>query len=328
MNKEITKTVWKLRHEIEANPNAVPISLVHVCGNTYQLLTITVGCDNACTFCNYGFDEPATVERVVPVLKNIKLDPKSINTLELEANGSFLSEREIPEELRVEILKYVANRGIDVIEIETHYRTITEHKLNQIRSILGEKQEIVIEFGFESSNPDVRESYNKEIDLEQFKKTMMLLQKYKIHAEVNVLFGAPFMTRKEQIQDSLNSLDWIFKNLPSDTTAVLFPINIKKHTMFDVWSEQGKYQEINSWSFVEMLNQIPQKYLDRVSIGWWGNRTNTFTEKWAIQFPCDCPKCHEQLQHFYDMFYKTWDVEQRKNMLEEILKHKCKCASE
>ena len=79
---------------------------------------------------------------VKPELQKIRLEDFDIVELELEANGSFLSEREIPYDLFLEILHFVSHRNIPVITMETHYNTITEKKLQDIRRILGEEQEI------------------------------------------------------------------------------------------------------------------------------------------------------------------------------------------
>lgn len=110
--------------------------------------------------------------------------------------------------------------------MEAHYTTITEKKLQDIRRILGEKQEIKFEMGFESADEDVREIYNKDIDLEKYLEII----------------------------------------------AVLFPINIKKNTMLKHWQDIGVYDQISSWEFVELLHKIPEKYLDKFTIAWWGSR--------------------------------------------------------
>ena len=324
MNEYLTREIWKMRKNIKTRPGTPVVSLLHVENKTYQLLFMSCGCENACTFCNYGFGYNLTRELVMPELKKIQLEEYDIGVLELEANGSFLSEREIPYDLFVEILRFVANKNIPAISMETHYKTITEKKLQDIRRILGEDQQINFELGFESSSEDVRAIYNKDIDNSEFLEVADLCHKYEIGLEVNVLLGAPFLTYEEQIKDCLDTLKFIFEEMPEGTIAVLFPINIKENTMLKHWQDIGVYDQISSWEFVELLHRIPEEYLDKLTIAWWGERENAFT-KGIMQTPKTCKNCNKQLMDFYKKFYCNWNTIIRKQMIEKMWKSRCSC---
>ena len=302
MNDYLTQEIWKMRKRTKTDPDTPVVSLVKVEGKTYQLLFLTCGCDRACSFCNYGFDYDLTF-------------------------GSFLSEREIPYDLFLAILKFVAHKNIPIITMETHYKTITEKRLQDIRRILGNEQTVNFELGFESVNDDVRDIYNKDINLEEYLEVARLCEKYDIGLEINVLLGAPFLSRKEQIQDCLDSLEFIFSKMPEGTIAVLFPINIKNDTMLKHWQDIGVYDQISSWEFVELIHKIPEKYLDRYTIAWWGSRENAFTTD-AIQHPKTCDKCRDRLMDFYTNFYCNWDINYRKKIIEEIWNSRCECDSD
>ena len=324
MNEYLTREIWKMRKNIKTRPGTPVVSLLNVENKTYQLLFMSCGCENACTFCNYGFDYNLTRELVMPELKKIQLEEYDIGVLELEANGSFLSEREIPYDLFVEILRFVANKNIPAISMETHYKTITEKKLQDIRRILGEDQQINFELGFESSSEDVRAIYNKDIDNSEFLEVADLCHKYEIGLEVNVLLGAPFLTYEEQIKDCLDTLKFIFEEMPEGTIAVLFPINIKENTMLKHWQDIGVYDQISSWEFVELLHRIPEEYLDKLTIAWWGERENAFT-KGIMQTPKTCKNCNKRLMDFYKKFYCNWNPIIRKQMIEKMWKSRCSC---
>ena len=163
------------------------VSLVKIGKKNYQLLFTSCGCENACIFCNYGFDYYLTLEMVKPEIEKIRLEEFDIEELELEANGSFLSEREIPYDLFIEVLRFVANKEIPIITMETHYTTITERKIKDIRKIFGEKQKIQFELGLESADENVRKIYNKDIDMEKYLEVTRLCEKYKIGLQINVL---------------------------------------------------------------------------------------------------------------------------------------------
>lgn len=324
MNTYLTREIWKMRKNIRTRPGTPVVSLLHVEGKTYQLLFLSCGCEKACTFCNYGYDYNLTLEMVMPELKKIRLEEYDIEVLELEANGSFLSEREIPYDLFLEVLRFVANKNIPIITIETHYKTITEKKLQDIREILGKDQQINFELGFESSAEDVRAIYNKDIDNSEFLEVAYLCHNYGIVVEVNVLLGAPFLTCEEQIKDCLDTLKFIFNKMPEGTLAVLFPINIKENTMLKHWQNIGVYDQISSWEFVELLHRIPEEYLDKLTIAWWGERENAFT-KGIMQSPKTCRKCNKRLMDFYKNFYCNWNPTIRKQMVEEMWESRCSC---
>ena len=324
MNKYLTRYVWKMRKKYETEKGTPAVALIRVENKTYQLLFMSCGCENACTFCNYGFDYDLTLEMVKPELEKINLKEYDIEDLELEANGSFLSEREIPYDLFLEILHFVAHKDIPEITIETHYNTITEKKLQDIRRILGQDQKISFELGFESASEEVRYIYNKDIDIPRFLETAKLCERYNIGLLINVLLGVPFHTREEQIQDCLDTLDFVFENMPKGTQVVLFPINIKRDTMLKHWQEIGVYDQISSWEFVELLHRVPEKYLDKITIAWWGSRENAFNAN-SIEHPKTCEKCRQRLMDFYTDFYCNWDPYFRKKILDEIWKTRCEC---
>ena len=326
MNKYLTQKIVQMRKSIGEPLEGTPhVTLAHVCGNVYQLLFLSRGCDNACTFCNYGFDYILTIGNVMPELLKIRFGDYDIDVLELVANGSFLSEREVPYDLFIEVLKVVKTLNIPLIEIETHYKTITEEKLKVIRKILGEDQAISIEFGFESSSERTRRFYNKDIDNEEFKKVLELCAKYNIYGGVNVLLGAPFMTREEQIQDCLDTLDFVYKNFPKGTRCILFPINSKKYTMLYEWRKRGLYEQISSWEFVELLYRIPKEYYDRFTIAWWGTRINAFSNSDEITHPKTCDMCHDMLMDFYEEFYTNHDPDYRRSLVDSVWEKRCWC---
>ena len=120
MNEYLTREIWKMRKNIKPEVQIPVISLNKIEGKVYQLLFSSCGCENACTFCNYGFNYDLTLEMVMPEFQKIRLEDFEIEELELEANGSFLSEREIPYDLFLEALRFVSHKNIPIITIVSH----------------------------------------------------------------------------------------------------------------------------------------------------------------------------------------------------------------
>ena len=143
--------------------------------------------------------------------------------------------------------------------------------------------------------------------------------------DINVLLGAPFLKREEQIQDCLDTLDFIYEEFPEGTNSVIFPINVKANTMLDVWRQRGLYKEISSWEFVELLYRIPRKYYDRFTIAWWGTRKNAFSDSSEIIHPITCDKCNDRLIDFYEKFYLEHNAAYRYKMVNDIWASRCEC---
>ncbi len=326
MNKTLTNAVWKMRMQddclagVEVNASLIPSG-----GTSYQLYIPSKGCHNACVFCNYGFKHPVRQEKILKKVEHIcRYLPSNIETLILESSGSFLDDRELPEELQYKIMEIVAKTKVYRVQFETHYTTVTEKKLNKILQIL-KGHELAFEFGLESTNEKTLSIYNKDINVKEFFKLVQKCQNLGIEASLNVLVGAPLLTIQEQVQDALNTVEDILQNCPKSTDIVLFPINIKNYTLLKHMYNQGRYSIISHWEFVDVLSQIPRSALDRVYISWWGNRVNEFHGKDAIIHPKSCEKCHDILMNFYNSFVNASSLEDKQKAVEEISKVNCSC---
>ena len=236
MNKTLTNAVWKMRMQDDCLAGfEVNASLIPSGGTSYQLYIPSKGCHNACVFCNYGFKHPVRQEEILKKVEHIcRYLPSNIETLILESSGSFLDDRELPEELQYQIMEIVAKTKVYRVQFETHYKTVTEKKLNKILQIL-KGHELAFEFGLESTNEKTLSIYNKDINVKEFFKLVHHCQELGIEASLNVLVGAPLLTIKEQVQDALDTVEDILQNCPKSTDIVLFPINIKDYTLLKLY---------------------------------------------------------------------------------------------
>lgn len=329
MDKILTQAIWRIRKRIKPTAQT-PVTLIYTSGNTYQLYFSTIGCKFACIMCNYGFCDVFSREEIEEKLdKIIENFPQNARVIVLEASGSFLDEREISKDLRRSIFEKIATvKQLKSVIIETHYSTVTTEIMQEIKELFfGTNIQIEFEFGVESTNEDVLRIYNKNMNLQELNRVIWEADSYGISCELNFLTGAPLLTAREQIQDTLSSISWVMENCPPSTMCVLFPINIKKDTLIWKLWKNGKYNLIYHWEFITMLAKIPEEYLDRIFIAWWGNRSNYYDGKEAIKHPYSCDDCHDYVQKFYEDFYVA-DKEGKIQLLKEIMIIKCKCRNE
>lgn len=331
MDKILTKAVWKMRQKDNCEQGKdINITLIKTGKRSYQIYFPTSGCRYACTMCNYGFRHPVREKEILQELDEIckYLDEVAPNSIViLEASGSFLDERELPEQLQERIMKRVAEMSIKEVQIETHYRTITPEKINKIKEIFKSKN-IAFELGLESTNSEVIRIYNKAIDLKDLLETIWFCYENGVGISLNVMLGAPLLTINEQIVDTVNSVKWILENCPQDTSIVVFPLNVKDYTLIKHMYNQGRYSVVYDWEFIEVLKNIPQQDLYRIFISWYGNRCNEFHGEQAIIKPHHCSKCKNELQNFYTSFVESTTAIQKAKLIEDISSFNCQCKME
>lgn len=295
----------------------------------FQICLRSRGCSNyiegSCIMCDYGLGTNITKEELEYAFdKAISESKHDIKILLLNSYGSILDTNEISIECFNALLEKLKKSNIKRIIFETHYNTITEEKLKLIKEELKDKI-ICFELGFETSNEEIRENnLLKKIDNEKFKETIKLIHSYKMGVIVNLLVGIPFLTTKEQLEDTLNSIEWCINN---DVDEIdLFPINVKPYTLLKELYDSKEYEVISHWLLVEVLNRIPLKDLSKIYLAWYGNRELEYSNGEHSIFPKSCELCHNKLMEFYSNFLLNDDTEYRKKLIEKLIsENKCDC---
>lgn len=297
--------------------------------NTLQITYRSRGCRNSalgsCLMCDYGAGKNLSPEETVKILpKVLSLTKFEIEELILNSYGSFLDEYEIPKENRIKILQQIAETQIPYITFETHYRTITSEVMDEIQHYIGDRM-IAYEMGLESSNPYVLENcLNKDIDFGELEECIQRIHSYNHLVIFNVLFGSPFLSRKQQFEDTLQTVVWAYEH--GADVIVLFPMNIKPFTALEHLYKGGFYELVSHWDFIRLLDSIPEKILGKVNIAWYGNREIIYPGyKFRALFPEACDKCQEPIMNFYEEFISDKNVMNRKQKLRAILEGHMEC---
>lgn len=298
--------------------------------NIIQVTYRSRGCYNSllgsCMMCDYGIGKNLTLAEAKTVLpKVLEKGHAGVEELILNTYGSFLDEYEMPRENFRAILEQVASTDIPYITFETHYKTISEEKIEEIQSYL-ENKIIAYEMGLESINPYVLEKcLNKEIDLTELKRCIKLIHDHNHTVILNILYGSPFLNAQQQIEDTLQSVFWAYEQ--GAEVIVLFPVNIKPFTALEHLYKGGFYKPVSQWGFIKLLDSIPLEILGKISIAWYGNREIKYKNyKFNTIFPKDCSKCHSIIFEFYSKFSADRNADNRKRMLKEIISVNTGCS--
>lgn len=295
----------------------------------FQICFRSRGCSNylagSCIMCDYGKGTNITKDELDFAFdKAISESKHEIKMLLLNSYGSILDNNEISEECFNVLLKKLKSLNIENIIFETHYNTITYEKLLLIKNELKNKN-IFFELGLETSNELIRENnLLKKISNDKFIKTIELIHSFDMGVIVNLLVGIPFLTRKEQVEDVLASIEWCIMNNVDEID--LFPINVKPYTLLKELYDSGEYDVISHWLLIEVLNSIPEEYLSKIYLAWYGNRELEYTNGESSIFPKSCDLCHDTLMKFYSQFLSNNDKDYRKMLINKLLSEKkCNC---
>lgn len=270
MNNVLSDANILLHRKIESDNSPFVIrrrgDLLHICIGS-------IGCrfqnSGSCVMCNYGKSNPICEADINRLFSIIKEQENTTSSILIGTYGSLFDEREIPSEILDLILEHLKNVNIDIIVFETHYLTVNKEILEKIKKTLIGK-DVAIELGLESSNKTTLEQcLNKSIDLSVFLQRVNLIHLHKMSVTANVFLGAPFLTIKEQIEDTLQTIIWAFEN--GVDNVVIFPANIRKNTLIEFLYNNNRFQQLSYWSLFEVLRLIPQNYQTKVFLSWFGD---------------------------------------------------------
>lgn len=278
----------------------------------------------SCLMCDYGrADKVGTDEIYLGTMDKILSEEcENINFLLLCSNGSILDEYQISTQLLTKILKKAQNCKIPEIIIETHYKDVTKDRLDLIKSII--QKPVTIEMGLETINPTYQNAFfMKGIDIGNYKKTVELIKSYNFNVEVNIMLGLPFLSTFEQVEDVKKTIKWAIQN---NCIPVVFPVNIKAHTMLRYLYENELYKPISLWLLVYLLDSLEPTVLEKIIIAWYGNRDESYTPKIPTIHPVCCNECRNNLISFGRMFLDLEDGLARKELIETLKKTTtCNC---
>lgn len=241
-----------------------------IVGDLLQIWIQTPACrfsrKGSCTICNYwmGRKIPDLMEQV---FRSVRVLPQ-IRRILINTCGSCLDPAELSEDEQNRLLDWLNHQSAPIVILETHIHTLTEETVRRVCEKLSGK-EIFFEVGQESVEEDVLYyCYNKpSVNCDR----SLIVKRIHDHGAkciANIILGAPFLLREEQIRDAFEG---IITLLNDDIDYItLFPINVKPNTLPEFLYKKGMYQVVDGNMLVDVLYQLPDEFLDRVDVAWFG----------------------------------------------------------
>lgn len=281
----------------------------------------------SCIMCDYGAlrrEKSASV--YIEEMNKILIREKGIKYLLVCTNGSILNPSQISEVTLYKILQAIAKTDISNIIIEAHYNDISEQKLAAIKQLMPDKN-LTLELGLETISQYYQDTLiMKHINIANFGETVSMIQSYGFNVDLNILLGLPFLSAKEQFEETLRTVFWALEH---GCNPVIFPVNIKPYTLLMHMYKERFYIPISHWLLILLLDAIEVEQLSKITIAYYGNRTEDYYDK-AEQtiFPDCCTICRTPIKQFYAQFCEEEDGAKRKKLLQNILDFKqCNCLS-
>lgn len=313
---KVMRNIRKFRPHVELKR---AYTLYHI-GIMTQLWIQTPPCGNSqagcCTVCNYwrGWKQTDVVEQIV---RDVIL-PDSCDTLLVNTCGSCLDSRELPTDMQDKLLKWISGLSCRRVILETHADTLTDDNIRRVRHFLPD-QEVFYEFGLESlSDTILYYCYNKPKPKCDLRELVERVHRVGARCIVNVLLGAPFLTRQEQIEDAVASLLCLLEN--SVDFIVLFPVNIKPYTLPYILHKYHRYNTIRGDMIVDVLSRIPEESLNRVDVAWYGEHTED-----GVIAPGYCPVCQPDLRELIELYNRAPQNPERQKLLARMKVQRCTC---
>lgn len=290
-------------------------------GDLLEIGFLSKQCKNdlagSCLMCDYGRAKGTLQNRTyLDKMRAILNEYKSgINFLLLCCNGSILDEYQISTELLREIFVMAESCSIPNIIIETHYKDISVYKLDLIKREI--KKPVIIEMGLETINQKYQNNvFMKNIDICEYERVIELIKSYGYDIELNLLLGLPFLSTKEQLAYTIESVRWAISH---QCTPIVFPISIKPYTMLRYAYDNELYQPISLWLLIVLLDSLKPVELKNVLIAWYGNRDDSYSNDTPNILPRSCSKCKETLSAFGRAFLDTKQSSERKNLIKKLI---------
>jgi len=156
--------------------------------------------------------------------------------------------------VRLEILDRLAKKA-DKISVESRPEYVTDDRLLDVKNAI-ESKTFEVGIGLETANDFVREhALNKGFSLKDYIIAADILKKNNCKLKTYVLVKPPFLTEKESIKDSIETVDKI-----KEITDIisLNPTNVQRKTLVEFLWRRKQYHPPWLWSIVEILREGKQ----------------------------------------------------------------------
>lgn len=250
--------------------------------------------NGGCTTCGYNL-VASLKNDVTPqnLINQFNWAFEQINSTEypfitLTSAGSFMDKEEIPDDIRFKMLNILSDKGFKHLNFESRPEYLTNYaRLSKLHEHF--EGNISVGIGLESSNDFIRQGcLNKGYKIRVFLKAIETLNKSNISFDTYVILGKPFLNRRENIEDAVNTINFAFDH--GAEWAILMVSNIQPYTLSNWLWRRRLFQIPSIWDAIEVISLLSDDRKHQVLIKGIDKALPT-----PITFSTTCPKCNKTI---------------------------------
>ncbi len=224
-----------------------------------------------CSVCNYHLESAMNYKvsheelyvQIEEVIRHIR--GHEFPYVLLTTSGSFLDDREIPEEMRLYALTKLAENGLKCLSFECRAEfLVNRNRLKKcVEAFRGGKLQAGI--GLESANPFIRNVIiHKGLKDSVIYKAVESMKAEGISYYFYIMIGKPFMTQKEDLSDTVETIYKAFEL--GGNMVVLEIINVQPFTLTNLLYDIGLYKPPSLWLAIEVLRNFSNADRRKIAI--------------------------------------------------------------
>jgi len=269
--QELRRRIAELRKPI-LEPKPVPRPsfwtrhdrMFHGKGVVHYAVLDTGGCrwaadSGGCAMCGFIADtcmrevSPAEiVQQVEQIVLHIERS-KGPFGLRIFTSGSFLDDREIPADVRQEVLRKLgAVEGLAELTVESRPEHVDSGTVSELREHLA-GVEIEVAIGLESSSDRVRdECIGKGFTFREFQRACECIKSEGARSKAYVLLKPPFLSEFDSWYDAVQTIKDVAGMVDSVSVNAC---NVQKGTLVEELFKANEYRPPWIWTVMEVLRE-------------------------------------------------------------------------
>jgi radical SAM enzyme (TIGR01210 family) len=226
--------------------------------DAFVIIFRTKGCswalNSGCSMCGYFNDsmwEKFSDEDLLAQFYTAMKNYSGQKFVKIFTSGSFLDDDEVKPKVRKEILSKLVETS-DKVSVESRPEYVIDKKISEIKEIINSKT-FEVGIGLETASDFIREhSLNKGFTFNDYKTAAQILKKYDVKLKTYILIKPPFLTEKESIEDSINTVE----KIKSITDVISFnPTNVQRNTIVNFLWQRRQFRPAWLFSILEILKK-------------------------------------------------------------------------
>jgi archaeosine synthase beta-subunit len=233
--------------------------------DAFVIILRTRGCSwmfqSGCTMCGYFNDSmlsPVTDDQLINQYQQAMTRYKGEPIVKIFTSGSFFDANEVSTNVQKYIISDLKKKT-KKIAVESRPEYVNNNSMNLLNKTITDT-EFDIGIGLETSQDFIRNhSINKGFTFQDYLNAITLIHDNNYSVKTYILIKPPFLTEKEAIKDTKQTIDQVLKHTAENDIFSFNPTSIQKNTLVEYLWRRNQYRAPWLWSIVDILTYAAHK---------------------------------------------------------------------